>query len=137
MNVHLRIKGTGVDLWFSILKLNSFYSLPNLKLIDFLSFLTFLIAYLILLECMIILSIYIDYFLSYFFVFIFSLYCLIRSKIILFYCLILSLNNLCWLVCGTLNETKLWDFLLSISYIFLTNERFSNITGSILSFIAW
>ena len=137
MNVHLKIKGTGVDLWFSILKLNSFYSFPNLKLIDFLSFLTFLIAYLILLECMIILSIYTDYFLSYFFVFIFSLYCLIRSKIILFSCLILSLNNLCWLVCGTLNETKLCDFLLSISYIFLTNERFSNITGSILSFIAW
>lgn len=102
---------------------------------DFLSFLTFFIAYLILLECMIILSIYTDYFFNYFFVLIFSLYCLILSKIILFYCEIFKLNNLCWLVWGTLNETKLWDFLLSISSILLTRARFSNTTGSITSFM--
>lgn len=101
-----------------------------LKLIDLLSFLTFLIASLILLECIINLSTYRNYFLSYFFVFILSLYCLIRSKNILFYSLNFWFYNLYWLVCGALNDIRLIDFLLSISSIFFTRDRFSNITGS-------
>ncbi len=118
-------------LWFYGLKTKSRSCFPNLKLIDFLSLFTFFIAYLMRLECIIILSTSADSFLSYFFVLMFSLSALILSKIILFSSLIFSLNILCLLAKGALKEDKLWDFRLSISYIFLTRDLFSAMTGSI------
>ncbi len=130
---HLRTKGAGALVWGCELTTKSVGSLENWNLIDFLSFLHFLIVYLIFLECMINLSTSADCFLKSFLDLTFSLWSLIFSKMYLFSSLIFYVNCLCWLKCGTLKPTMLLDLRLSISYIFLTKERFYKMTGSMFS----
>jgi hypothetical protein len=132
---HLKFKGT--KLLFGLWELNtkSLGYFGNLKLIDFLSFLLFFIVYFILRECIINLSTSANCFFNYFFVFTLSLSFFILSKITLFSCFIFYTYCLCLLVWGTLKLTKLRDFLLSMPYIFFTNDRFYTITGSISSLL--
>jgi hypothetical protein len=131
--VHLRTNGSGALDWGCELTMKSLGSLENWKFIDFLSFLHFFIVSLILLECMINLSTSANCFLKSFLDLTFSLSSLIFSKIYLFSSLIFYANCLCLLKWGTLNPIMLLDFRLSISYIFLTKERFYKMTGSMFS----
>ena len=130
---HLRTNGAGALVWGCELMMKSVGSLEVGNLIDFLSFLHFFMVYLIFLECMINLSTSADCFLKSLLDLTFSLWSLIFKKMYLFSSLIFYVNCLCWLKCGTLKPTMLLDLRLSISYIFLTKERFYKMTGSMFS----
>ena len=130
---HLRTSITGALDWGCELTMKSLGSLGNWKFIDFLSFLHFFIVSLILLECMINLSTSANCFLKSLLDLTFSLSSLIFSKMYLFSSLSFYANCLCLLKCGALNPTMLLDLRLSISYIFLTKERFYKMTGSMFS----